>query len=186
MKAPVLLLLILSSAISYTQGVFTNQTHLALQKVIGDYPNNFRNIKGNKVSEDPQSTDYNSSVSIPGQLNSVITKYNSSDDKEIYSWKSVLLETDDFDEVSKKYNEVYKQIKNSIIKIDGEKPFILSGSYEAPSDSKKFTNTDFYLLPASSGDLKRLKVELSLQFFVTEWKLAILVYDQDVERVVME
>lgn len=186
MKAPAFLILILSTTISYSQGVFSNQTHLALQKVIGDYPNNFKNIKGKKTTEDVQTTDYISSVGIPGALNSVITKYGISDDREIYSWKCMLMETDDFEVVSKKYNEVYKQIKNSIIMVDGEKPFILSGTYEAPSETRKFSNTAFYLLPASSGDLKRLKVELSLQFYVTEWKLAILVYDQDVERVVME
>jgi hypothetical protein len=165
----------------FSQGAFTNQTHSALQKVINDYPNHFRNIKGSLINEEPQTTDYASTVEIPGSLNTVITRYSASENREIYSWKCVLLESEDFDAVSKKYKDLYSQIKNSIIKIDGEKPFILNGTYEIPTEEKRFTTSAFYLLPAT-GELKKLKVELSMQYYVTEWKLALLVFDQEDEE----
>jgi hypothetical protein len=167
------------------QGVFTNQTQTTLQKVINDYPNQFKNIKGNLINEDPQSTDYTSSVQVPGSVNTIITRYSAGDNKEIYSWKCLLMESEEFEAVSKKYNDLFNQIKNSIIKIDGEKPFILNGAYETPTEERRFTTSAFYLLPAT-GDLKKLKVELTMEFYVTEWKVALLVYDQEEEEVVMD
>jgi hypothetical protein len=167
------------------QSAFTNQTHTTLQKVINDYPNHFRNIKGDVLVENPQTTDYSSKVQIPGSVNTVITRYSSEDSTEIYSWKCVLLESEDFEAVSKKYREIYNQMKNSIIKLDGNKPFILNGTYVDPTEEKRYIASPFSLVPAS-GDLKKLKVELTLEYLVTEWKVSLLVYDQPDEEVAME
>ncbi len=186
MKALTVALFLTMPGLTYSQGVFTNQTHSALQQVINDFPNRFRNIKGNQISEDPQTIDYVSSVQIPGASTAVITKYSSSGDKEVYSWKCVMVSSEDFDEASRKYKELFKQIENSIIKIDDQKPFILNGTYQTPTEDKKFTTSSFYLLPSAQGQLKKLKVEVCLEYYVTEWKLALLVYDQEEEELVMD
>jgi len=181
MKSLTLTLMLALPAIIFSQGVFTNQASAALQKVIGDYPNHFKNIQGDVVNTEAQSTDYTSKVLLPGALSAVVTRYSTTNDKNnIYTWKCLLSQSEDFDLISKKYKELYNQLKNSIIKIDGQKPFILNGVYEAPTEERKFTITDFYLLP-STGDMKKLKVELTLEFYITEWKMAISVYDQKEE-----
>jgi hypothetical protein len=185
MKSLTLFLLFLLPIALLAQGVFTNNTHSALQQVIGDYPNNFRNIKGPVLNEDPQSTDYESTVQIPGATRAVITKYSSAEDKEIYSWKCMLAESEDFEVIAKKYKELYNQIRNSIVKVEGEKPFILNGLYEVPTEEKRFVSTAFSLLP-SVGDLGKLKVELALEYYVTEWKISLIVYDQQEETLVMQ
>lgn len=180
MKNLTLILILAIPAIVPAQGVFSNQTNMTLQQVIGDYPNHFKNIQGDMVSNEAQSTDYTSKVIIPGSLSAVVTRYSSSQDKSVYSWKCIVKESEDFESISGQYRQLYNQIRNSIIKIEGQKPFILNGSYEAPSEDKKFTTSDFYLLP-SIGNMRKLKVELTLEFYVTEWKMAILVYDQGEE-----
>lgn len=170
----------------FAQGVFTNQTNTALQEVIGDYPNQFKNIQGDLLSAEAQTTDYYSKVSLPGAVSAVITRYSSSGDNMICSWKCLLSQSEDFDVIAPKYKELYNQLKNSIIKIDGQKPFILNGIYEMPTERKKFTTSEFYLLP-SIGTMGKLKIELTLEYYVTEWKMAILVYDQKAEgSLVME
>ena len=179
------LLLVMPFYVGAQQSAFTNQTHTTLQKVINDYPNHFRNIKGEILVENPQTTDYTSKVQIPGSVNTVITKYSSEDSTEIYSWKCVLLESEDFETVLKKYKEVYNQLKNSIIKLDGNKPFILNGTYVDPTEEKRYTASPFSLVPAS-GELKKIKVELTMEYLVTEWKVSLLVYDQPDEEVAME
>ena len=181
MKSLTLVLLIITPFYISAQGVFTNQTNTALQKVISDYPNHFKNIKGKVVNEDPQSTDYESNVQIPGASQAVITKYSSSPEKDIYSWKCVLSESEEFDVLAKKYKELYNQIKNSIVKIDGNKPFILNGNYEAPTEEKKFISSNFNLI-AATENFRKLKVELTLEYYVTEWKISLLVYDQEEEQ----
>jgi hypothetical protein len=179
------LLLAMPCCVEAQQSAFTNQTHTTLQQVINDYPNHFKNIKGDVLVENPQTTDYASTVQIPGSVNTVITKYSSVEGTEIYSWKCVMLESEDFEVVSKKYRELFDQMKNSIIKLDGNKPFILNGSYEDPTEEKRYTASPFTLVPAS-GILKKLKVELTLEFLITEWKVSLLVYDQPDEDVAME
>jgi hypothetical protein len=185
MKGLTVVLMITLSLHNYAQDVFTNKTHTTLQRVISDYPNHFRHIRGELINSDPQTSDYASSVEIPGSLATVITKYSSSADREVVSWRCVMAQTDDFEAISKKYKELYNQIKNSIIKVDGEKPFILNGSYEMPLEEKQFTASALRLLPAV-GDLSKVKVEITLEFLVTEWKLSVLVYDQEEEKLVME
>lgn len=180
MKGLTLLFLFTVPICAHAQGVFTNQTHTTLQKVINDYPNKFKNIKGGLIEENPQTTDYSSTVEIPGSLHTVITKYSSADDKEIYSWKCLMMESEDFQLASKKYSELFGQITNSIIKLEGNKPFILNGTYSGPTEEKRFTSSSFSLVPPS-GELKKLKVELTMEFLVTEWKVSILVYDNDQE-----
>jgi hypothetical protein len=181
-----LLLLAMPIFVAAQQSAFTNQTHTTLQKVINDYPNHFKNIKGEVLVENPQTTDYSSKVQIPGAVNTVITKYSSEDSLEIYSWKCVLLESEDFQMVTKKYKEIFNQVKNSIIKLDGNKPFILNGTYSDPTEEKRYIASPFALVPAS-GDLKKLKVELTLEYLVTEWKVSLLVYERpDEEELAME
>ncbi|MBO9571487.1 MAG: hypothetical protein J7497_04680, partial [Chitinophagaceae bacterium] len=178
MKGPIVVLLFLLPLCVSAQGVFTNQTNTALQKVISDYPNNFRNIRGQMINEDPQTTDYSSNVQIPGAGNAIITKYSSDSNREVYSWKCMIIESEEFEVAAKRYKELYNQIRNSIVKIDGEKPLILNGNYEAPTEEKRFVASSFGLVPAN-GKLGKVKVELALEFYVTEWKISLLVFDQE-------
>jgi hypothetical protein len=171
-----ILLLTIISINSYCQGVFNNHTNVALQKVIEDFPNNFVNIKGDLLAENVQTIDYRSKVGIPG-TECVLTQYSAAK-KAVYSWKADLAEEEDFGEAKKRFKELYGQIKNTIIKIEGEKPFILNGSYESPSEEKKFNTILFQLLP-SGGDLEKLKVELSMNYMVTTWRISLTVYERE-------
>jgi hypothetical protein len=165
------------AATSFAQGVFSNKTNAALEKVIQDYPNRFKNIKGDVIIENPQTTEYRSVVQIPGSTSCIITRYSSSKN-DVYSWSCVVFEGDDFDTAKNKFKELFAQIKNSIVKIGGEKPFILTGQYADPTEEKKFTTVIFELLPAV-GEIKKLKVDLSLQYVITGWKISLSVYDRD-------
>jgi hypothetical protein len=69
--------------------------------------------------------------------------------------------------------------------MDDDRSFILNGSYELPTEEKQFNASSLQLLPPT-GDLSKLKVEITLEFLITEWKLTLLVYDQQEEKIVME
>jgi hypothetical protein len=165
------------SAPSFAQGVFANKTNAALEKVIQDYPNRFKNIKGEVIIENPQTTEYRSNIEIPGSSSCRVTRYSSKKD-DVYSWTCVVFEGDDFDKVKNKYKEIFGQIKNSIIKMEGQKTFILNGQYEMPAEGKKFTTIIFELLPAVE-EMKKIKVDLTLQYEITGWKISLSVYDRD-------
>lgn len=164
-------------AMLFAQGVFSNKTSATLEKVIQDYPNRFRNIKGDLVQQNPQSAEYRSTVQLPGTASGVVTKYSDTKN-DVYSWSSLVYEEEDFDKVKSKFKETFEQIRNMIVKIEGEKPFILHGQYQIPTEEKKFTTIILELLP-SVGIMKKLKVDLSMQYVITGWKINLSVYDRD-------
>lgn len=186
MKGLTVLILVALPYLSYPQGAFTNHTNTTLQIVLNDYPSGFRNIKGELVNRDPQSADFTSRAELPGALRTVITQYSASDSNEIYSWKSLVMETEEFESAEKKYKELFAQLSNSIINIEGQKPYILTGEYMAPTEEKRFNSSSLRLLPSAPGDLARAKVEIVMEYLVTEWKISLLVYDQDEESLVLE
>ena len=159
------------------QSVFTNQTNAAIEKVIRDYPNQFRNIRGSLLLESQESTNYQSHIQIPGALSCVVTRYNVSN-KSALAWKAELFESSSFHEAKEKYQDLFAQIRNTIIKIEGEKPYILNGQYEIPAQEKRFHSVVFNMLPAVGG-MQKVKVELSLVRQSSAWKVNILIYDQD-------
>jgi hypothetical protein len=170
--APVLL-----SATLSAQGVFSNKTQAVLEKVIQDYPNHFYNIKGELIGQALQISRYKSTLQLPGASSSTITLYTASHN-ESSGWTCTVLESSNFSQAKKKFAEIYGQLSNSIITTSGQKTFILSGQYEEPSEEKKFTHIVFSLLPGV-GDMKKLKVELSLQEDGNGWKIVLTVQDRD-------
>lgn len=164
------------SASLHAQGVFNTKITTALQKVIEDYPNRFRNIKGDQLAEHTRAVDYRSRVVIAGAANPVITLSTASP-KEQYAWSCEITRSESFDSANAIFQGLFKQISNTIIKIDGEKPFILNGKYEAAPSEKKTYVVRFELLSAPEV-LQPLKVELTLHY-TTAWRIVLAVYDQD-------
>lgn len=159
------------------QGVFDNQTSAALQKVIGDYPHRFENIRGKVLEQRSQATDFQSTVQIPGSIHCTVSKYKSPE-KDLYSWTCLLYSNNSFDNSKNKFKSLYNQIANSIIKLQGDKAFILNGTYDDPDERQNVNSVMFQLLP-STGDLQKLKIELQLIHRQSSWDIRLIVYEQD-------
>ena len=177
MKSTFVFLLCLVVWSANGQGVFSNYTNSALQRVIEDYPNKFQNIKGEKIGAKGTYSEYKTTIEIPGAAPGIIS-LQGLPEKEQYSWKTALYSSDDFNHSKEKFRELFNHIKNTIVKINGLPPFILSGNYEMPVADKKSNTVAFQLLP-SSGQWQQLKVELVLQQQGQEWKILLKVFDKD-------
>ena len=171
------LAMVLLTATLSAQGVFSNNTQSILEKVIRDYPNHFYNIKGELIGQALQATRYKSTIQIPGASAAIITLYSASHN-ESSGWSCTILETGDFKQARKKFAEIYSQLSNSIITISGQKTFILSGQYEEPAEEKKSVRVLFSLLPGV-GDMKKLKVDLSLREEDKGWTIFLTVEDRE-------
>ena len=90
------------------------------------------------------------------------------------------MNTEDFEEASKKYKWLYNQLKVMTVKLEGGYSFTLSGDYDAPDESKKFSSSIFKLTP-NAGNMPKLKIEASMQFEFPEWKVTIAVYERERE-----
>jgi hypothetical protein len=171
------LTLTLLSASLTAQGVFSNKTQVILEKVIQDYPNHFNNIRAEQIEQAPQTTSYKSTVKLPGSASSTITLINDAGN-EASGWTCIVLQTADFDQARDRFSEIYSQLSNSIISTVDRKTFIINGQYETPSEEKKYTQVIFSLLPGV-GEMKRLRVELTLRQEALRWVVALTVSDSD-------
>jgi hypothetical protein len=173
-KVTPLLLALLISLSADAQSVFSNNTNAALKMVIEDYPNHFNNIKGDRISVYEPSVNYKSKVIIPGSVNCVLTQYKTN---EAYSWTCELFSSNDFLKARTKFSELYSEIHNTIIKLEGHKPAILNGQYLAPEKDKKQTIIAFHFLP-NTGIIQKLHVEMQLLADGGVWKIVLQVYEE--------
>lgn len=174
-KVTPLILALLLSLCAGAQGVFSNKTNAALKMVIEDYPNHFNNIKGDRISVYEPAVNYKSKVIIPGSVNCMLTQYKTN---ETYSWTCELFSSADFQKAKTRYSDLYNEIHNTIIKLDGEKPAILNGQYTIPEKDRKQNTIIFHFLP-STGIIQKLHVEMLLQSEGGVWKIKLQVYEHE-------
>ena len=149
-----------------------------IKQLVADYPNRFSNILGDVIEKNPQSTDYNCSVKISGAEKSTITIY-SSDKKTICGWEGLMLTTENFEDAKKKYKTLYTQL-NNLTASAGDGDFRFKGNYDAPVEEKKFAGS--ILTPdKKTSPFSKLKLEISLQYELLEWKVRLLIYDKERE-----
>ncbi len=149
-----------------------------LQEVIRDYPNQFKNIRGELLSQNPQSTDYISRVSIKNAEQCFVTTYTSSG-KAVYSWQARMNSTENFEDAVKLYKSIYQQLNGLNISIDGTR-LSFQGVYDSPKESMKYTAT-FFKPETADLSLRKLVIELQTVFEFPEWRVNVLVYAKEKE-----
>jgi hypothetical protein len=158
--------------------VTNNDLRNNLQKIIADFSNGLNTIKGDTLAWNPQTIEFTTVLEFEGSEENTITQYISP--KPIYSWQAVMLTTEDFEEATKKYNWLCRQLKVMTINLGHGYTFSLSGHYQAPAETRKFSTSTFQLTPAATN-LPRLKIEASMQFYFPEWKVNLVVYQKERE-----
>ena len=145
-----------------------------VKKVIEDHPNHFANLKGEMITQTPQTTDYACIFNANGAEETTITQYSSK--KEMYSWQALMLTTESFEKAKQKFKSLFSQLNNLAINAS-DQSYKLKGDYEQPDEKKKFASVIL-----SSGPGNNLKVEISLQAHEPmEWKVKIIIYDRERE-----
>ena len=152
------------------------QTDIA--KVISDYPNGFRNISGDQVMDNPQTTEFESKVLLKEAIKCRVFKY-SAVTKDIYSWEAEMVKTDNFDEASKKFRAIYNSIQHLSVPINGAYA-VFTADFIKPTEEIKFTTIVF-----DPGDktpeLSQLKIALLLENEMMDWVIKIQVYERERE-----
>jgi hypothetical protein len=181
MKNIILLLLIFSlGSTGISQGVFSNQTNNTLEKVMQDYHTQFKNIRGELLLSRSGTSSYKSTIAIPGAVSTTITQCAVAH-KQTVSWQSVVYSGNEFNAAKNRFEELFNQIKNTIIKPEGEKSVIINGLYINPSEDKPFTTIQFDLLPAT-GLMQKINIDLTLKNDGGQWKITLSVSDKDMKE----
>ncbi len=173
----ILLLIVLLSFAGHTQGVFRNQVNNTLEKVIQDYPSQFQNIRGEQVSQAQGAIAFKSNIVIPGAISTTITQF-AVEHKQLLSWQSVVYAVSDFEQARNRFEETFNQIKNTIIRAQGEKAVIVNGMFINPSADQTYTIIQFDLLPPS-GLMQKVNIDLAMENTGTQWQIVLSVYDKE-------
>lgn len=149
-----------------------------IKKVIEDYPNHFVNLMGEVISQNPQSTDYYCNFKVTGAEESFVTQYSAK--KEVCSWETLMLTTENFDKAKQKFKSLFGELQNLAVRL-GQISYKLKGTYQAPTEVRKFEAVLFSFEPANET-VAKLKIELTMQFIEPmEWKVKLMVYDRERE-----
>jgi hypothetical protein len=149
----------------------------AIEKVLTALSGQLKPITGELINNNPQSREYESKVLLPGSISNMVVQYASVDNKKtIAAWHSVVMETDEFAKASKKFKWLYQQIKSGVYKCGG-KNLRLTAPYESPKEELSFTSLVF----EEAGKKGAERIELSMQYAVTNWVIKLAVYNEDRE-----
>jgi hypothetical protein len=176
-----LLILFLFGNTCVAQGVFSNQTNNALERVVQNYPSQFKNIRGDLLSSTHGSSEYKSTVAVPGAISTTIIQTVAAS-RQMVCWQSVLYAGNGFTPAKARFEELFNQIKNTIIKPQGQKAMIVNGLYMDPPEDRTFTTIQFDLLPATSADLQTLNIDLMLKNTGKQWQIILSVYDKEMTQ----
>jgi hypothetical protein len=149
-----------------------------VQKVVADFPSQFASLRGDVRITNPQTVEYASLVQVDKAEECIITKY-SSNTRAVYSLYALMLRTEDFRDAEKKYRWLYAQLKGMNVKYVVDK-YTLEGAYDAPAEERKFTTSVLSIADAPQA-LKKLRLEVSMQFEFPEWKVALTIFEKEKE-----
>ena len=143
-----------------------------LEKVVADYPQSFKNIRGDIVMEDEEEVRYASLVEFPGVNDCLIS--TSLDVKKKVKWEAMVYSSADFNEAAEKYKELHAQLIASDFLITGKTKSKLKGKLILPDKADTFTSTLYRLSPVNNA-YRNCGIELELVNILDEWKLNIRV-----------
>lgn len=147
-----------------------------IETVARDYYDHFFNIKGKKISETESTIEYNSKVKPQGSLESTITQIKSI--QNVYTWQALMLNTEDYDKAVDKYKQIYQQLNGASFIMHDGKAWKFMGDYDTPDEERSFASS--ILEPdVNEKYLRKLKIEVALNYYMPEWSVKILVYEKE-------
>lgn len=165
------------SSFSQLRLPLANALAIDIRKIIREYPHQFSKLQGNVIEENPQATSYDCTLKVAGAESSSITRY-SSNKRKVYSWQALMLTTDDFEMAKTKFRALYSQFNQLAVKMDYGETFYLGGKYETPVEEKKFNSVTF-MFENPDRNTHRMKLEISMQYEMLEWKVRVLIYEHE-------
>lgn len=146
--------------------------------MVSDFPRELSTIRGEEVMANPQTVEYATTLDLEGVESNTVTKFIAN--RPIYSWKALVLTTEEFEEAEKKYKWLANQLKVMTLTLEGGSSFTLSGDYEQPDESKKFFVSSYRLTPAATA-LPKLQIQVTMEYMFPEWKVGMVIFQKERE-----
>ena len=181
MKKLSIALFVLSSLSLVAQNKISNfktipGINIEIEKVARDYYDHFDNIKGEKISETENIIEYSSKINPPGSVESTIMQIKSLNN--CYSWQSLMLDTEDYNQAVVKNKQLYKQLNGARLSLNDGKTYKLKGNFDNPDQARGFASS-LLSLDASESEMHQFKIEIALNYAMPEWSVKIYLYEKE-------
>ena len=146
---------------------FQSAFSAAIEAVLHDFPANLQHITGELVMAEGEIENFASTVSPPGAMGCIITRYHSVVDTTA-SWQARMSSHEDFGKAAGAYHDLYKRLTNCYLRLPDSTLIFLKGRWEPARESISFTTSTLRL---DTGDprYRDVKVELELLYQVSDW-----------------
>ena len=160
---------ILSDAQFYKSYLPSTEFSDALASIIIDFGNNYKNIQGDRISNEGTSETYSSRVVLPGALETYIYQFKSSKDTTA-SIQSVMYRGENYKEAVKKYNEVFRLVKRTTVKWLDRSTVRFYGDFERPKENVRFASSTLNL-DFNDERYKKFKADIELISTYSGWEV---------------
>ena len=143
----------------------------AIDAVLGDLPNNLRYVTGELLLAEGEVDSYISLVAMPGAENCIVMRYHSVEDTTA-SWQAKMFSGGDFDAASRKYAQLFQQLKVCYVRFPDGSICYLEGTWEPAREGVMFT-TSTLKVRTSDQRFRDVEVELELVYQLADWAVNI-------------
>ena len=152
----------------------------AFAKLLSDYPQSFKNIRGELILEDEDEQRYISIVELPGAQDCLVS-LPVSGEKRKAKWEALFFTSASFDEAVQQYKSLHQQLMKVGIKFSTKTTTRLKGAYANPVSGEPFTISVYTLTP-STGAYRRIRVELELVQILEEWRVNLRIGGEEISE----
>jgi hypothetical protein len=143
----------------------------AIDAVLGDVPNNLRKVTGALVLAEGETDNYASLVVMPDAETCMVTRYHSLEDTTA-SWQAKMYSGSQFGPASKKYEQLYQQLKTCYLRLPDGSIYYLQGTWEPAKEAISFA-TSTLTLRTDDERFRDVKVQLELVYQLADWAVSI-------------
>ncbi|MFT3825020.1 MAG: hypothetical protein QM731_13945 [Chitinophagaceae bacterium] len=144
---------------------------VAVEKILGDFPYNYKHITGDLVLAEGDLEKYASTINLPGSKTCEIGIYHSAFDTTA-SWQATMFMSDEFAVAAKEYKRLYQQLKACRLKMVDGSSYYLTGELDAAAEEKDFVVSTFTIQTADER-YREFKVELEMLYRIDGWQINI-------------
>lgn len=143
----------------------------AIDAVLGDLPNNLRDVTGELLLAEGETDSYTSLVVVPDAETCIVTRYHSVEDTTA-SWQAKMFSGGDFGVAARKYQQLYQQLKTCYVRLPDGAIYYLEGTWEPAREGIRFT-TSTLKLRTDDERFRDVMVQLELVYQLADWAVNI-------------
>jgi hypothetical protein len=143
----------------------------AIDAVLGDLPNNLRYVTGELILAEGEADSYVSLVALPDAENCRVMRYHSVEDTTA-SWQAKMFSGGDFGTASRKYQQLFQQLKVCYVRLPDGSIYYLEGTWQPAREGVTFT-TSTLKLRTDDQRFRDVEVELELVYQLADWAVNI-------------